>query len=84
MEIQGLPSALSLWASSKTRNGPFVGPLFFGRNGTFGRFWGPLAKNGFSALGPFSWFRAPFGVCKKYESVKNYDIQWIDLACMCV
>ena len=58
--IQGPSLALGPWAS-KTRNGQLVGPSF--RSQWFGR---PIfLKNGFSEMGPVTWFWAHFSEGKK-------------------
>ena len=52
--------ALGLWASSKTRNGPFVGPLF-GQTEPSGGFGCPISTHGFPEISCLSWLGTLWG-----------------------
>ena len=67
---QGGSVALTLWASSKTRKGPLLGPFEW----ALWEVWGPNSKNGPSEMGPFSWVGLPFWSQKtKFEKTKNFQ-----------
>ena len=74
-QTTGLLGGFRLSASSKTLNGPPVGPPFRSRLGPCGRLGGRISKHGLPEMGPFSQVGLHIGVKTPGVSIKKHVVQ---------